>query len=52
MVKCCNETLTDLLESHAPLKTKAIEVIPRVPWFSEELKCVRSKRRKQERKEE
>ena len=50
MVKCYNETLTGLLESHAPLKTKAIEVIPRVPWFSAELKCVKSKRRKQERK--
>ena len=50
MVKCYDETLTDLLESHAPLKTKVIVVRPRVPWFSEELKCVKSKRRKQERK--
>ena len=50
IVKCYNETLTDLLKSHAPLKTKVIEVRPRVPWFSEELKCVISKRRKQERK--
>ena len=50
MVKCYNETLTDLLGSHAPLKIKVIEVRPRVPWFSEELKRVKSKRRKEERK--
>ena len=50
MVKCYDETMTDLLESHAPLKINVIVVRPRVPWFSEELKCVISKRRKQERK--
>ena len=50
MVKCYDETLTGLLESHAPLKTKVIVVRPRVPWFSEELKRVKRKRRKQERK--
>ena len=50
MVKCYDETLTGLLESHAPLKTKVIVVRPRVPWFSEELKRVKSKRRKKERK--
>ena len=50
IVKCYNETLTDLLKSHAPLKTKVIEVRPRVPWFREELKRVKSKRWKQERK--
>lgn len=50
MVKCYNDTLTDLLESHAHLKTKVIKVRPRVPWLSEVLKRVKSKRRKQERK--
>ena len=43
IVKCYNETLTDL-KSHAPLKTKVIEVRPRVPWFREELKRIKSKR--------
>ncbi|KAK2561923.1 hypothetical protein P5673_015343 [Acropora cervicornis] len=50
MVKCYDDKLTDLLESHAPLKTKVIVVRPRVLCFSEELKRVKSKRRKQERK--
>lgn len=46
-VKCYNDWPS--WESR-PLKTKAIDVRPRVPCFSEELKRVKSERRKHERK--
>ena len=49
-VKQYNDTLSNLLDQHAPLSTKT--VVPRVqqPWFSDSLYQLKRERRKAERK--
>ena len=39
-------TLSHILEKHAPIQKKVVVVRPRIPWFSEELKRIKAKRRK------
>ena len=50
LVKCCNSTLSEALDRHAPLVTKFITVRPLVPWFSEDIRESRRERRRAERK--
>ncbi|CAB4021807.1 Hypothetical predicted protein, partial [Paramuricea clavata] len=50
LVDCYNTTLTDLLDHHAPLKTKTVTVRPQVPWYSEEVRVAKRERRRAERK--
>ena len=38
------------MDSHAPLKTKQIKVVPNAPWFDCEYNALRILRRKAERK--
>ena len=45
-----NMVMKELLDKHAPLVTKTIKVVPMAPWFDEEYKQLRKKRRKAERK--
>ena len=32
-MKACNEVLKELLDEHAPIKTRTIKVVPNAPWF-------------------
>ncbi|XP_068734832.1 uncharacterized protein [Montipora capricornis] len=50
LVSCCNSTLSSLIESHAPLKSKTVVNRPRVPWFNDSIKAAIRERRKAERK--
>ena len=47
--ECFNTTLSRLLEVHAPLITKTIITRPCVPWFSDEIKEIKKRRRKAEK---
>jgi len=38
LVDCYNSTISQLLNKHAPLKTKIIRTKPRNPWFTQALK--------------
>ena len=35
---CFNMTLTDILDKHAPLKTRIMINRPRIPWFNDDIK--------------
>ena len=50
LAQCCDTTLSQILEKHAPVNTKILTVRPRVPWFSLELKKLKISRRKLEKK--
>ena len=50
LVSCYNSTLSMLIESHAPLKSKTVVNRPRVPWFNDSIKAAIRERRKAERK--
>ena len=45
-----DRTLRSILDKHAPAQSKMPVVRPRVPWFDEQLKRLKTKRRKLERK--
>ena len=45
-----NNTMTSILNVHAPVRTKTIKIIPQVPWFDSEYALLRRKRRKAEKK--
>ena len=45
-----SKTLSSLIESHAPLKSKTVVHRPRVPWFNDSIKAAIGERRKAERK--
>ena len=47
--ECFNTTLSRLLEAHAPLITKTITTRPCVPWYSDEIKAIKRRRRKAEK---
>ena len=49
-VKLYHENLTTLLDKHAPLKTKSVEVRPNVPWFDSSLREAKRARRNAEEK--
>ena len=50
LVDCYNTTLAELLDCHAPLKTKTVTVRPQVPWYSEEIREAKRARMCAERK--
>ena len=49
LAECFNTTLSTLLEVHAPLVVKTIITRPRVPWYSDEMKAMKRRRRKAEK---
>ena len=50
LVSCYNNTISTLLERHAPMKTRTVVVRPMVPWYNEEIRLAKKERRKTERK--
>ena len=50
LIKCYNDTLYQVLEKHAPLRSKVIRSRPLVPWFNADIKNARREKRKAERK--
>ena len=47
---CFNTTLTDILDKHASLKTRTMINRPKVPWFSGDIKQLKRKHRRLEKK--
>ena len=47
---CFNMTLTDTLDKHAPLKTRIMINRPKIPWFNDDIKQLKRKRRRLEKK--
>ena len=45
-----NEVMSDVVNKHAPVKTKTIKVVPQAPWFDAEYASLRRQRRKAEKK--
>ena len=45
-----NNVLTDILDKHAPIKTKLKTARPITPWYNEEIRKAKAERRKAERK--
>ena len=50
LAKTYDKVLTDILDRNAPLLHKTVTVRPMVPWFNPELKALKAKRRKLEKK--
>lgn len=48
--KCYHDTLGNILNKHAPIKSKVIVARPTVPWFNSDLKALKCSRRKLEKK--
>ena len=44
-----NVVMAEVLEKHAPLKSKTVKLVPDVPWFDIEYKNLRRLRRKAEK---
>ena len=49
LVDTYNEILTDLLDKHAPLKTKQMAERPLLPWYSKDIQAAKRHRRQCER---
>ena len=47
---CFNMTLTDILDKHAPLKTRITINRPKISWFNDDIKQLKHKRRRLEKK--
>ena len=47
---CFNETLTDILDKFAPLKTRTMINRPKVPWFNNDIKQLKRQRRRLEKR--
>ena len=47
---CFNMTLTDILDKHAPLKTTIMINRPKIPRFNDDIKQLKRKRRRLEKK--
>ena len=45
LVNCYNNTLSDLLDRHAPLKNRIVTSRTMVPWCNEEIKLAKKERR-------
>ena len=43
-------TMSSILDKHAPLVTKYVSLRPKMPWYNEEIRQVKRKRRKAEKK--
>ena len=50
LAKTYDKVLADILDRNAPLLHKTVTVRPMVPWFNPELKDLKAKRRKLEKK--
>ena len=50
LVSCYNNTISTLLDRHAPMKTRTVAVRPMVPWYNEKIRLAKKERRKAERK--
>ena len=50
LANCYNESLSEILDNHAPLKTMKIIDRPTILWFTADLKKSKAERRKRERK--
>ena len=50
VVEKYNSTLSDILDKHAPLKTRTVTVHPDAPWINDEIKDKKRQKRKAERK--
>ena len=50
LANCYNNTLSDLLDRHAPLKNRIVTSRTMVPWYNEEIKLAKKERRRAERK--
>ena len=50
LAECYEATLASVIDRQAPLKSKVILERPRVPWFNNEIKEAKCKRRKAEQK--
>ena len=50
LAECYDATLASVIDKHAPFKSKVIVEHPRVPWFNDEIKEAKRKRRKAEQK--
>lgn len=50
LVACYNNTLTTVLDQHAPVITKEITIRPSVPWFNNDIYQLKKLRRKAEKK--
>ena len=50
LVHYYNKTLLSLLNEHAPVKSRIVTIRPAAPWYSENIKLEKAKRRKLERK--
>ena len=50
LVKQYHQSLSSVLDVHAPLQKKTLVVRPHCPWFNQEIKAAKAKRRACERK--
>ncbi|XP_022806636.1 tyrosine-protein phosphatase Lar-like [Stylophora pistillata] len=50
LVGAFNDTLSHLVDSHAPLKTRTITIRPHSPWYTDEIATEKRKRRSLERR--
>lgn len=49
LVEAYNSSIKALIDKHAPLQTKTITLRPNAPWYTDELRDAKHKRRKAER---
>ena len=45
-----NSLLSEIVDRHAPIKTKQVKIVPNAPWFDLQYKSLRQRRRKAEKK--
>ena len=50
LVSFYNKTLSNILDKHAPLKTKTVTIHPTAKWMNDEVRAAKSAKRKAERK--
>jgi len=43
-------TLNEVLDKHAPLRTRIMKNRPKIPWFNDDIKQLKRKRRRLEKK--
>lgn len=49
LVQFYNSTLQELLDKHAPLKTKTVTLHPTTPWYTEEVRVAKREKRRAEK---
>lgn len=49
LVDCYDSTLSGLLQEHAPLKKRVATILPAAPWYDDQLRAEKVKRRRLER---